>query len=182
MEGFMLSRRDLVRLSASLAAGGALGLGASRPASASTAALVSFPYGYESGAVVVSTRQRLLYFVQGDGSAIRYRVAVGRPGKQWFGTRVIDGKHVRPAWSPPAEVRRDKPGLPDVIPGGAPNNPMGAAALTIAPGEYAIHGTSASMRASIGSYASYGCIRMLDEDILDLLPRVRVGARIHVVP
>lgn len=178
----MLSRRDLVRLSASLAAGGALGLGASRPASASTAALVSFPYGYESGAVVVSTRQRLLYFVQGDGSAIRYRVAVGRPGKQWFGTRVIDGKHVRPAWSPPAEVRRDKPGLPDIIPGGAPNNPMGAAALTIAPGEYAIHGTSASMRASIGSYASYGCIRMLDEDILDLLPRVRVGARIHVVP
>lgn len=144
--------------------------------------LVSLPTGYEPGSVVVSTRQRMLYFVNGDGTAIRYRVAVGMPGRQWFGTRLIDGKHVRPAWSPPAEVKRAKPSLPPVIAGGAPNNPMGAAALTISPGEYAIHGTSASMRASIGSYASFGCIRMLDEDILDLMPRVQVGARIHVVP
>ncbi|MGL5448251.1 MAG: L,D-transpeptidase family protein [Rhabdaerophilum sp.] len=143
--------------------------------------LVAFPHGYEPGSVVVSTRQRALYFVQGDGSAIRYPVAVGMPGKQWFGTRVIDGKHYRPAWSPPAEVRRAKPGLPDVIPGGAPNNPMGAAALTIAPGEYAIHGTSASMRSSIGRYASFGCIRMLDEDILDLIARVRIPSRVTVV-
>ncbi len=144
--------------------------------------LVSMPSAYEAGAVVVFTRQRALYFVQGDGTAIRYRVAVGMPGKQWFGTRLIDGKHIRPAWSPPAEVKRARPSLPDVIAGGAPNNPMGAGALTISPGEYAIHGTSASMRASIGTYASFGCIRMLDEDILDLMPRVRVGARIHVMP
>lgn len=178
----MPSRRDLFRLSMSLMAGTAASLAFASSASASTAALVAFPHGYEPGSVVVSTRQRILYFVQGDGSAISYRVAVGRPGKQWFGTRTIDGKHFRPAWSPPAEVRRDKPNLPDVIPGGAPNNPMGIAALTIAPGEYAIHGTSASMRASVGTYASYGCIRMLDEDIMDLMPRVRVGARIHVVP
>lgn len=143
--------------------------------------LVGFPGQAEAGSIVVSTRQRALYFVQGDGSAIRYRVAVGMPGRQWFGTRIVDGKHYRPAWSPPAEVRRHKPGLPDVIPGGAPNNPMGAAALTISPGEYAIHGTSASMRSSIGRYASFGCIRMLDEDILDLMPRVRVPTRIHVV-
>lgn len=144
--------------------------------------LVSLPTGYEPGSVVVSTRQRMLYFINGDGTAVRYRVAVGMPGRQWFGTRLIDGKHIQPAWSPPAEVKRAKPGLPDVIPGGAPNNPMGAGALTISPGEYAIHGTSASMRASIGSYASFGCIRMLDEDVLDLMPRVKVGARIHVVP
>ena len=144
--------------------------------------LVSLPTGYEPGSVVVSTRQRMLYFVNGDGTAIRYRVAVGMPGRQWFGTRLIDGKHVRPAWSPPAEVKRAQPSLPNVIAGGAPNNPMGAAALTISPGEYAIHGTSASMRSSIGRYASFGCIRMLDEDILDLMPRVQVGARIHVVP
>lgn len=143
--------------------------------------LVSMPEAYEAGAIVVSTRQRALYFVNGDGTALRYRVAVGMPGKQWFGTRLIDGKHIRPAWSPPAEVKRAQPSLPNLIPGGAPNNPMGAAALTISPGEYAIHGTTASMRASIGSYASFGCIRMLDEDILDLMPRVRVGARIHVV-
>ncbi|OYU48056.1 MAG: hypothetical protein CFE31_13745 [Rhizobiales bacterium PAR1] len=144
--------------------------------------LISLPTGYEPGSVVVSTRQRMLYFINGDGTAVRYRVAVGMPGKQWFGTRLIDGKHIQPAWSPPAEVKRAKPGLPDVIAGGAPNNPMGAGALTISPGEYAIHGTSASMRASIGSYASFGCIRMLDEDVLDLMPRVKVGARIHVVP
>lgn len=144
--------------------------------------LVPLPQGYEPGSIVVSTRQRMLYFVNGDGTAIRYRVAVGKPGKQWFGTRVIDGKHIQPAWSPPAEVKRDRPSLPDVIAGGAPNNPMGAGALTIAPGQYAIHGTSASMRASIGTYASYGCVRMLDEDIVDLMPRVRVGARIHMMP
>jgi lipoprotein-anchoring transpeptidase ErfK/SrfK len=144
--------------------------------------LVALPAAYEPGSIIVSTRQRMLYLVMGDGTAIRYRVAVGKPGKQWFGTRVIDGKHVQPAWSPPAEVKRDKPGLPDVIAGGAANNPMGAGALTIAPGQYAIHGTSNAMRASIGTPASYGCIRMLDEDILDLMPRVRVGTRIHVVP
>lgn len=157
------------------------GLATASPA-AQARELVSLPTGYEPGSVVVSTRQRMLYFVNGDGTAIRYRVAVGMPGRQWFGTRLIDGKHIRPAWSPPAEVKRAKPSLPNVIAGGAPNNPMGAAALTISPGEYAIHGTSASMRASIGSYASFGCIRMLDEDILDLMPRVQVGARIHVVP
>lgn len=151
------------------------------PGDAGARELVALAHGYEPGAILVSTGQRALYLVNGDGTAIRYRVAVGMPGKQWFGTRVIDGKHVRPAWSPPAEVRRARPSLPDVIAGGAPNNPMGAAALTISPGEYAIHGTSAAMRASIGSYASFGCIRMLDEDILDLMPRVRVGARIHVV-
>jgi lipoprotein-anchoring transpeptidase ErfK/SrfK len=144
--------------------------------------LVTFPHSaFEPGSVVVSSRQRLLFFVQGDGTAIRYPVAVGMPGRQWFGTRLIDGKHYRPAWSPPAEVRRAKPGLPDVIPGGAPNNPMGAGALTIAPGEYAIHGTSPSMRSSIGRYASFGCIRMLDEDVLDLMARVRIPSRVHVV-
>ncbi|MCA0400819.1 MAG: L,D-transpeptidase [Proteobacteria bacterium] len=151
------------------------------PAGAVTAQHVNLPIAIEPGAILVSTSQRMLYFAQGDGTAIRYRVAVGKPGKQWFGTRIIDGKHIRPAWAPPEEVKRAQPYLPDYIEGGAPNNPMGAAALTITPGEYAIHGTSASMRASIGSYASYGCIRMLDEDVLDLLPRVRVGARIHVV-
>lgn len=157
----------------------ALGFGAHH---AQARELVSLPQGYEPGSIVVSTRQHMLYFVNGDGTAVRYRVAVGKPGKQWFGTRVIDGKHIQPAWSPPAEVKRDKPSLPDVIPGGAINNPMGAGALTIAPGQYAVHGTAPSMRASIGRNASYGCIRMLDEDILDLMPRVRVGARIHVVP
>jgi len=144
--------------------------------------VIGVPGQYQPGDIVVSTRQRMLYFINADGTALRYRVAVGMPGRQWFGTRMIDGKHIKPAWSPPQEVKRDKPGLPDVIAGGAPNNPMGAAALTISPGEYAIHGTAQSMRRSIGTYASYGCVRMLDEDILDLMPRVSVGARVHMVP
>ena len=158
--------RSVSRLSVFLPLLVATGLVATSPA-AKAREIVSLPAGYEAGSILVSTRQRALYFVNGDGTALRYRVAVGMPGKQWFGTRVIDGKHIQPAWSPPAEVKRAKPSLPDVIAGGAPNNPMGAAALTISPGEYAIHGTSASMRASIGTYASFGCIRMLDEDVLD---------------
>jgi lipoprotein-anchoring transpeptidase ErfK/SrfK len=169
-----VSRRTFLSLAA-------FGLPATFALPAGARELVALPQGYEPGSIVVSTQQRKLYFIQGDGTAIRYSVAVGKPGKQWFGTRLIDGKHIRPAWSPPAEVKRDRPSIPDLIPGGAPNNPMGAAALTISPGEYAVHGTSASMRRSVGTFASYGCIRMLDEDILDLIPRVQVGARIHVV-
>jgi lipoprotein-anchoring transpeptidase ErfK/SrfK len=135
----------------------------------------------QPGVVVIRTKERALYLSLGDGRALRYRVAVGKPGKQWFGPATIDGKYVQPAWSPPPEVKRDKPSLPDVIAGGAPNNPMGAAALTLNRGQYAIHGTSRSMRASIGTFASYGCIRMLDEDIVDLYQRVRVGTSVIVV-
>ncbi len=143
---------------------------ATAPASA-TVERVPFPQAAEPGLIVVKTGERKLYLVLGDGSALRYPVAVGMRGRQWQGTARIDGKYVEPAWSPPAEVRRAKPSLPDVIPPG-PNNPMGARALTLDRGEYAIHGTSPSMRASIGTAASFGCIRMLNEHILDLYDRV----------
>jgi len=140
---------------------------------------VPMPEGYPAGSVVVSTGRRRLYLVLGDGTALTYPVAVGRPGKQWFGQRTIAGKYVRPAWSPPDEVRRDNPRLPDVIPGGVPSNPMGERAMTIYPGEYAIHGTNRPD--SIGSPASYGCIRMFNHDIIDLYDRVSVGAPIIVL-
>jgi lipoprotein-anchoring transpeptidase ErfK/SrfK len=140
--------------------------------------LVAFEAGVQPGTIVVKTSERRLYLALGNGSAVRYPVAVGKPGKQWFGTSVIDGKHLRPAWSPPREVKRDNPRLPDLIPGGAPNNPMGAAALTLSGGEYAIHGTNRPN--SIGTYASYGCIRMFNEDIVDLFERVRVGTPVVV--
>src|SRR4030088_1685051 len=100
-------------------------------------------------------------------------VGVGRAGKQWAGTSRIEGKYIRPAWSPPDEVRRDKPSLPDVIPGGSPRNPMGGAAMTLAGGEYAIHGTN--VPGSVGGFVSYGCIRMLNADITQLFPRVSGG-------
>lgn len=146
---------------------------------ASAREMVAFDPGVEPGTIVVRTTERSLYYVSGRGAAIRYPVAVGKPGKQWFGYAAVDGKHVRPAWSPPDEVRRDNPRLPDVIEGGSPRNPMGAAALTLNRGEYAIHGTNRP--GSIGTYASYGCIRMHNHDIVDLFGRVRVGTPVVVV-
>jgi lipoprotein-anchoring transpeptidase ErfK/SrfK len=134
--------------------------------------------GYGAGTIVVKTRERRLYYVVGNGQALRYPVGVGRPDKQWSGQSAISGKYIRPAWSPPAEIRRDNPRLPNVIPSGAPNNPMGAAALTIAGGEYAIHGTNRP--GSVGGFVSYGCIRMLNSDILDLFDRVAVGTPVVV--
>lgn len=139
---------------------------------------VAFEAGVAPGTIVVRTAERKLYLALGDGSAIRYSVAVGKAGKQWFGQAAIDGKHVEPAWSPPTEVKRDNPRLPLVIPGGSPRNPMGAAALTLDRGEYAIHGTNNP--SSIGATVSYGCIRMQNRDILDLFDRVSVGTPVVV--
>jgi lipoprotein-anchoring transpeptidase ErfK/SrfK len=147
---------------------------------ASARDVVPFQESVSPGTIVIRTGERRLYYVRGDGTALRYRVAVGKPGKQWFGEAQIDGKYVRPAWAPPAEVKRDNPRLPDVIPGGAPNNPMGVRALTLDRDEYAIHGTNRP--SSIGTYASYGCIRMLNEDIVDLYEQVSVGTRVVVTP
>src|SRR3954471_4046366 len=130
------------------------------------------------GRIVVKTRERRLYLVLDQGHAVRYPVGVGKAGKQWAGVTQIDGKYLRPAWSPPAEVRRDKPSMASVIPGGSPRNPMGVAAMTLAGGEYAIHGTNTP--GSIGGFVSYGCIRMFNDDITDLYRRVSVGTTVVV--
>ncbi len=143
---------------------------------------VAFEGRYQPGTVVVVTRERRLYLVTAPGEAIRYPVGVGRAGKQWHGTSRIDGKYIKPAWAPPPEVKRDNPRMPRVIAGGAANNPMGIAALTLAGDQYAIHGTTQAMRKSVGTFASYGCIRMLNEDVMDLYRRVRVGTPVIVLP
>jgi lipoprotein-anchoring transpeptidase ErfK/SrfK len=135
--------------------------------------------GYSAGTIVVKTNERRLYYVLGRGQALRYPVGVGKAGKSWSGTAFIDGKYRKPAWSPPREVRRDKPSLPKVIPGGSPKNPLGIAALTLSGGQYAIHGTNAPD--SVGGFVSYGCIRMHNQDITDLYNRVRVGTRVVVL-
>ncbi len=137
-------------------------------------ALVEFDGNSAPGSIVVRTGERRLYFVLGDGQALRYPVGVGKAGQQWTGVTRVDGKYRNPAWAPPDDVRRDNPRLPDVIPGGAPNNPMGVAALTLEGGEYAIHGTNRP--SSIGGFVSYGCVRMYNEDIIDLYQRVSIGA------
>lgn len=148
------------------------------PQAASARETVPFS-GYSAGTIVVKTNERRLYYMLGDGTAVRYRVGVGRAGMTWTGTSYVSGKYIRPAWKPPAIVRRDKPSLPDVIPGGAPSNPMGAAALLLGSSEYAIHGTNAPK--SIGGFVSYGCIRMYNDDVLDLYSRVSYGTQVVVL-
>ena len=148
-------------------------------ASAGAREVVRYTAEVQPGTIVVKTAERKLYLVLGGGEAIRYTVAVGRPGKQWQGQARVSGKFVQPAWTPPAEVTADNPALPEVIPGGAPNNPMGVAAMTLSGGEYVIHGTNRPE--SIGKFASYGCIRMLNQDITDLLERVDVGTQVVVM-
>jgi lipoprotein-anchoring transpeptidase ErfK/SrfK len=140
--------------------------------------VVGFRGDYSPGTIVVRTGERRLYLVVGPGQAVRYPVGVGRLGRQWAGTTQIDGKYRNPAWSPPSVVKHDKPGIPDLIPGGSPRNPMGVAAMTLAGGEYAIHGTNSP--GSIGGFVSYGCIRMLNADISDLFNRVSVGTTVVV--
>jgi lipoprotein-anchoring transpeptidase ErfK/SrfK len=146
--------------------------------SASARQVVSIS-GYSPGTVIVKTRERSLYYVIGDGHAIRYPVGVGKSGKTWSGSAYIQGKYIRPAWSPPDEIRRDKPGIADVIPSGSSRNPMGAAALVLDRGQYAIHGTNSP--GSIGHFVSYGCIRMYNADIMDLFDRVSVGTNVVVL-
>ena len=111
-----------------------------------------------------------------------YPIAIGRAGKAWQGATFVEGKFVSPAWSAPWVVRRYHPALSRVIPGGSPRNPMGAAAITLDLSEVAIHGTSASMRVSVGTAASYGCIRMYNEDVVDLYHRVEVGTPVVAIP
>lgn len=143
------------------------------------AQVVAFQADVPAGTVVVRQSERALYLSQGDGTAIRYPVGVGKAGKQWSGWAHIDGKYVEPAWSPPDDVKHDNPRLPDVIAGGSPHNPMGVRALTLDRGEYAIHGTNRPD--SVGKFVSYGCIRMYNRDIVDLYERVSVGTPVLVV-
>jgi len=147
--------------------------------SANARQVVSFSGSFSPGTVVVRTHERSLYYVVGEGRAIRYPVGVGKAGKTWAGSAYIQGKYIRPAWSPPDEIRREKPGIAEVIPSGSSRNPMGAAALVLDRGQYAIHGTNSP--GSIGHFVSYGCIRMYNADIMDLFDRVSVGTSVVVL-
>ncbi len=135
---------------------------------------------YPAGTVVVKTQERRLYYALGDGKAIRYPVGVGRAGMAWSGTVSIDGKYIRPSWSPPDIIKRENPKIPNVIPGGSPANPMGEAAMTLSGGgQYAIHGTNNP--GSIGRFVSHGCIRMYNSDVMDLYNRVSLGTPVVVL-
>jgi lipoprotein-anchoring transpeptidase ErfK/SrfK len=136
--------------------------------------------GYSAGTIVIKTNERHLYYVTGEGQAIRYRVGVGKAGMAWTGQSSIDGKYISPAWQAPDSIRKDYSRLPPVLPGGSPLNPMGAAALTLSGGgQYAIHGTNNPR--SVGGFVSHGCIRMYNQDIMDLYARVSVGTKVVVL-
>lgn len=152
------------------------------PSAGAARNVVSFAAAVEPGTIVISARQRSLFLVVGQGMAIRYPVAVPKSGKEWSGYATVQGKYVNPDWVPPPVVKRDHPELPNFIQGGSPRNPMGMRALTLDRDQVAIHGTTNHMRASIGTAASYGCIRMLNEDVVDLYDRVRVGTPVMMVP
>lgn len=143
---------------------------------------IAFSPGYPAGTIIIKQSQRRLYFTTGAGTAVSYPIAIGRAGRAWQGETFVQGKFVSPAWVPPAVVRHDHPNFPAVIPGGSPRNPMGAAAITLNLSEVAIHGTTRSMRRSVGTAASYGCIRMYNEDVVDLFHRVQVGTRVVAIP
>ncbi len=150
------------------------------PPSSAAEELVAYPNpGYAPGTIVVRTGERRLYLVLADGRALRYPVGVGKAGKQWSGRAQIVAKFLKPAWMPPAEVKRDNPSIPDYIAGGSASNPMGAAVMVLTGGEYAIHGTNRPN--SIGGFVSYGCIRMFNQDVVRLFARVHVGTPVVVL-
>jgi lipoprotein-anchoring transpeptidase ErfK/SrfK len=134
---------------------------------------------YQPGTIVVETSERKLHLVLADGEVLTYPVGVGKSGKSWAGTGSIAGKFIRPPWSPPRRLKLEKPWTPDYIPGGSPQNPMGAAAMTLNVDQYAIHGTNDP--GSIGGFVSFGCIRMHNRDIVELYKRVKIGTPVVVL-
>lgn len=139
--------------------------------------VVSFNGRYAPGTIVVSTSERRLYFVIGNGQAIQYGVGVGRPGFTWSGSHSVTMKREWPDWRPPASMLKRRPDLPRYMKGG-PDNPLGARAMYIGSTIYRIHGSNEPE--TIGEAVSSGCIRMTNEDVTDLYNRAKVGARVIV--
>ena len=140
--------------------------------------VVEAPFSQPVGTIVVDTGNHFLYLMIGDGQAMRYGIGVARDGFEWSGTHRISNKREWPGWTPPAEMRKRVPGLPRYMPGGL-DNPLGARALYIGSTLYRIHGTNEP--GSIGRDVSSGCIRMVNDDVIDLYERVRVGAKVIVM-
>ena len=139
--------------------------------------IVPYETTLKVGSIVVVTSERRLYLVLPDGKALRYGVGVGREGFTWSGQDRVSRKAEWPGWTPPAAMRKRVPDLPAYMPGG-PQNPLGARALYIGSTLYRIHGTSEPW--TIGEAVSSGCIRLTNEDVIDLYDRVQVGATVVV--
>lgn len=167
----------MVKAGAIALAGGAVMLAAAGGlAPAQAKEIVAFDAPFPIGAVVVDTSARKLYYALGNGHAIRYSIAVGKPRFQWFGQTFVERKAKDPGWSPTPRMRRL--GAPAYVPPG-PRNPLGVRAIYLGWTEYRIHGTNAP--GSIGGAVSSGCFRMQNDDVVDLYERVHIGAPVYVM-
>jgi len=140
--------------------------------------LVDYPGNEGAGTIIIDTPKRFLYLVLADGKALRYGIGVGRPGFTWAGVKQVSAKREWPDWRPPDEMLKRRPDLPRYMAGG-PENPLGARALYLGNSLYRIHGSNEPW--TIGTQVSSGCIRMRNEDVIDLYERVKVGTRVVVI-
>ena len=141
--------------------------------------VVDFRTNEAPGTIIIDTANTYLYLVLPSGQAIRYGIGVGREGFTWSGVKTIERKAEWPDWTPPPEMIARSPYLPRFTAGGE-GNPMGARAMYLSGSMYRIHGTNAPW--SIGSRATSGCIRMVNDDVIDLYNRVKVGTKVVVLP
>jgi lipoprotein-anchoring transpeptidase ErfK/SrfK len=141
--------------------------------------VVSYRTSEAPGTIIIDTPNTFLYLVMPGGKAMRYGIGVGREGFTWAGTKTIERKAEWPDWTPPPEMIQRQPYLPRFVAGG-PTNPLGARAMYLSGSVYRIHGTNAP--STIGGRVSSGCIRMVNEDVIDLYSRVQVGAKVVVLP
>jgi lipoprotein-anchoring transpeptidase ErfK/SrfK len=140
--------------------------------------MVEYGGAEKPGTVIINTPERMLYLVEAGGRALRYGIGVGRPGFTWAGVKHVSQKREWPDWRPPEDMLRRRPDLPHYMTGG-PENPLGARALYLGSSLYRIHGSNEPW--TIGTQVSSGCIRMRNEDVIDLYGRVPVGAKVVVL-
>jgi lipoprotein-anchoring transpeptidase ErfK/SrfK len=139
---------------------------------------VSYDGKEAPGTIIINTPERMLYLVEGGGRALRYGIGVGRPGFTWAGVHTVTNKREWPDWTPPDDMLKRRPDLPRHMEGG-PENPLGARAMYLGSTLYRIHGSNEPW--TIGTAVSSGCIRMRNEDVIDLYNRVKVGAKVVVI-
>jgi lipoprotein-anchoring transpeptidase ErfK/SrfK len=142
-----------------------------------TRSTVSFAGDYKPGSIFINTAERRLYFMLGNGQAVRYGIGVGRDGFRWSGVHKVTAKKEWPSWTPPAQMLRRRPDLPRFMKGGE-DNPLGARAMYLGSTLYRIHGSNEPE--TIGQAVSSGCFRMTNADVVDLYNRVQVGATVVV--
>ena len=140
--------------------------------------VVDYAGDEKSGTIIIDTPKRFLYLVQEDGKALRYGIGVGRPGFTWAGVKHVSAKREWPDWRPPDEMLKRRPDLPRYMAGG-PDNPLGARAMYLGNTLYRIHGSNEPW--TIGTQVSSGCIRMRNEDVIDLYERVQLGTKVVVI-